>query len=169
MKLFYSPFHTFIHKVLVTAHEAGLWDELTFVPTYPYKNRQGEDQGDRYSLAPINPLNKVPTLVLDDGQVVWIDGTAPLGHRDQVVCDVARHQALLTEMPGHGDLVQRLTIDDQRADPGRDQHMCLDPSASRDPEVFQQHVARKDVARCEVLDCRSVANNRPRRSIVVCL
>ena len=35
VKLFYSPFHTFIHKVLVTIHEAGLWDEVTFVPTYP--------------------------------------------------------------------------------------------------------------------------------------
>lgn len=70
MKLFYSPFHTFIHKVLVTAHEAGLWDDITFVPTYPYKNRSGEDQGDKYSLAPINPLSKVPTLVLDDGQMV---------------------------------------------------------------------------------------------------
>ena len=71
MKLFYSPFHTFIHKVLVTAHEAGLWDEITFVPTYPFKNRDGEDQGDAYSLAAINPLSKVPTLALDDGQVVY--------------------------------------------------------------------------------------------------
>ena len=69
MKLFYSPFHTFIHKVLVTAHEAGLWDEITFVPTYPFKNREGEDQGDAYSIAALNPLNKVPTLALDSGQV----------------------------------------------------------------------------------------------------
>lgn len=71
MKLFYSPFHTFIHKVLVTIHEAGLWDDITFVATYPFKNRDGEDQGDNYSIAAINPLDKVPTLVLDDGQVVY--------------------------------------------------------------------------------------------------
>ena len=71
MKLFYSPFHTFIHKVLVTAYEVGLWDEITFVATYPYKNRDGEDQGDNYSIAAINPLDKVPTLVLDNGQVVF--------------------------------------------------------------------------------------------------
>ena len=71
MKLFYSPFHTFIHKVLVTAHEAGLWDDLTFVPTYPFKNREGEDQGDAYSIAALNPLDKVPTLALDSGQVVY--------------------------------------------------------------------------------------------------
>jgi glutathione S-transferase len=71
MKLFYSPFHTFIDKVLVTAHEAGLWDEITFVPTYRYKNRKGEDQGDRYSIAALNPLDKVPTLALDSGQVIY--------------------------------------------------------------------------------------------------
>ncbi|MGI9228910.1 MAG: hypothetical protein ACR2P9_03525, partial [Gammaproteobacteria bacterium] len=61
MRLFYSPFHSFIHKVLVTIHEAGLWDATTFVPTYPFKNRDGEDQGDRYSIKAINPLGKVPT------------------------------------------------------------------------------------------------------------
>jgi len=71
MRLFYSPFHTFVHKSLVVAHDAGLWEAITFVPTYPFKNRNGEDQGDRYSIAAINPLNKVPTLALDSGQVVY--------------------------------------------------------------------------------------------------
>jgi glutathione S-transferase len=71
MKLFYSPFHTFIHKVLVTAHEGDLWPQITFVPTYPFKNRAGEDQGDAYSISAINPLSKVPTLALDSGQVVY--------------------------------------------------------------------------------------------------
>lgn len=71
MKIFYSAFHSFIHKVLVTAHESGLWDDITFVPTYPFKNRQGEDQGDKYSIAALNPLDKVPTLALDSGQVVY--------------------------------------------------------------------------------------------------
>jgi glutathione S-transferase len=71
MRLFYSPFHTFIHKVLVTAHEAELWDDITFVATYPFKNSQGEDQGNAYSIAALNPLDKVPTLALDDGQIVF--------------------------------------------------------------------------------------------------
>jgi glutathione S-transferase len=71
MRLFYSPFHTFIHKVLVTIHEAGLWDDTVFVPTYPFKNRDGEDQGDNYTIVALNPLDKVPTLALDDGQVVY--------------------------------------------------------------------------------------------------
>ena len=71
MRLFYSPFHTFIHKVLVSAHETGLWSDITFVATYPFKNRDGEDQGDAYSIAALNPLNKVPTLALETGQVVY--------------------------------------------------------------------------------------------------
>ena len=89
MKLFYSPFHTFVHKVLVTAHEVGLWDDIIFVATYPFKNRDGEDQGDNYSIAAINPLDKVPTLALDDGQVVYasqalaecLDSRSKSGHR----------------------------------------------------------------------------------------
>jgi glutathione S-transferase len=63
MKLFYSPIHGFIHKVLVTAHEAGVWDRIDFVPIYPMR--------DGYSIAAINPLHKVPTLALADGTVLY--------------------------------------------------------------------------------------------------
>lgn len=71
MRLFYSPFHKFIHKALVVAHEVGLWDKLVFVPTYPFNNLKGEPQGDKYSIAALNPLGKVPTLALDDGTVIY--------------------------------------------------------------------------------------------------
>lgn len=71
MKLFYSPFHSFIHKALVAAYEAGVHDRLTCVPTFPFRNTNGEDVRGQYSLAPINPLDKVPTLALDDGQVIF--------------------------------------------------------------------------------------------------
>ena len=37
MKLFYSPIHGFIHKVLVVAHEAGIIDQIQRVPTYPMR------------------------------------------------------------------------------------------------------------------------------------
>ena len=50
--------------------ELGLWDDVIFVPTYPFFNRAGEFQDDNYSIAPINPLDKVPTLILDDGRAV---------------------------------------------------------------------------------------------------
>lgn len=71
MRLLYSPFHRFIHKVLITAHEAGFWDDITFIATSPFNNSAGEDQGDAYSIAALNPLDKVPTPVLDTGQVVY--------------------------------------------------------------------------------------------------
>lgn len=63
LKLFYSPIHGFIHKVLVVAHEAGLWDRLEFVPIFPMR--------DGFSVAAINPLHKVPTLALPDGTVLY--------------------------------------------------------------------------------------------------
>jgi glutathione S-transferase len=71
VKLFYSPFHGFIHKTLVVLHESGLWERTEFVPTYPYRNRAGEFQGQRYSIAALNPLDKVPTLALDDGSILF--------------------------------------------------------------------------------------------------
>lgn len=71
MRLFYSPFHTFIHKALVTAHECGHWDNIDFVATFPFKNLEGEDQGDAYDISAINPLGKVPTLAIDTGQVIY--------------------------------------------------------------------------------------------------
>ena len=87
MKLFYSPFHTFVHKVLVTAHECGHWDHMERIATFPFKNNQGEDCGDSYDISPLNPLDKVPTLVTDDGQSVfgsqaiceYLDSTARTG------------------------------------------------------------------------------------------
>lgn len=63
MKLFYSPIHDFIHKSVVVADEVGVWDQIEEVAVYPRKPG--------YSIAAINPLSKVPTLVLDDGTVLF--------------------------------------------------------------------------------------------------
>ena len=71
MWIFYSPFHTFVHKVLVTAHECGHWDDITLVPTFPFKNNDGEDQGDAYTLSRLSPLDKVPLLAAGDGTVIY--------------------------------------------------------------------------------------------------
>jgi len=67
MELFCSPFHTFIHKVLVTAHECGLWEDIDFIATFRFKNLDREDQGEAYSIQAINPLNNMPTLATDSG------------------------------------------------------------------------------------------------------
>ncbi len=110
MKLFYSPFHNFIHKVLVTIHECGQWDNVEFVGTYPFKRKDGSDGGAGYSLIALNPLNKVPTLATDDGMVLYgsqaiveyIDSLAPGGRK------------LYPEPgPARWDAVRRLGLADQ--------------------------------------------------------
>lgn len=109
MKLFYSPFHSFIHKALVTIHEAGLWDQMTFVPTYPFRNRNGEDQGDAYSISAINPLGKVPTLTLDNGQAIY-------GSQAIVECIDAMSQSGKKLFPNNGparwEALTRMAIGD---------------------------------------------------------
>lgn len=75
MKLFYSPFHSFAHKALIVAHEAGLWDKITFVPTFPFRNLDKEFVTGQYDLSQIAPLNKVPCLALEDGSVLYASQT----------------------------------------------------------------------------------------------
>ncbi len=109
MKLFYSPFHSFIHKVLVTAYEAGLWEQITFVPTYPFKNRDGVDQGDRYTIAKLNPLDKVPTLVAGDGQVIY-GSQAIVEYLD--TNGISGHSLYPPEGPDRWDAITRLALCD---------------------------------------------------------
>jgi hypothetical protein len=49
--------------VLATAHECGHWDRLERFATYPFKNGEGEDQGDAYDISALNPLDKVRPAV----------------------------------------------------------------------------------------------------------
>jgi len=71
MKLFYSPFHNFIHKVLVVAHEAGVAETLERVPTFPFLNCEGQWVSGQYDISMLNPLAKVPFLTLDDGTALY--------------------------------------------------------------------------------------------------
>lgn len=108
IKLFYSPFHTFVHKVLVTAHECGHWDNIEFIATFPFKNLDGEDQGFAYDLTAINPLNKVPTLVTETGQAIY---------GSQAVCEYLDATATARRMypdpgPKRWDAVTRLATGD---------------------------------------------------------
>ncbi|MEE8307003.1 MAG: glutathione S-transferase family protein [Gammaproteobacteria bacterium] len=71
MKLFYSPFHSLVHKSLVVIQEKGLVDQVTLVPTFPFRNTQMEDCRGLYPLTELNPLGKVPTLALEDGTALY--------------------------------------------------------------------------------------------------
>ena len=98
MKLFYTPIHLFAHKVLITAHEVGVADQIEQVAVYPF--REG------YDITAINPLNKVPTLTLDDGPmkgkalfgsqciVEYLDSLAPSGRALYPASGPARWNAL---------------------------------------------------------------------------
>lgn len=120
MKLFYSPIHAFAHKVLITAHEAGVADQIETVAVYPF--REG------YDITAINPLNKVPTLVLDDGTalygsqaiVEYLDSLAPGGRALYPAPGPARWDALrrLALADTLFETVTLLTTDNDYSDDG---------------------------------------------------
>jgi len=65
MLLFHTSTSPFVRKVLVAAHELGLADriETHFLRPSPLEPSA--------ELSQHNPLSKIPTLVLDDGQVLY--------------------------------------------------------------------------------------------------
>jgi glutathione S-transferase len=65
MKIFYSATSPFVRKCLICAHELGLFDRLELVPAAAHPVDR-----DR-SLVAVNPLGKVPTLVTDEGAVLY--------------------------------------------------------------------------------------------------
>jgi len=64
MKLTFSPASPFARKVRIAAIELGLIDKIEFVPTAVVPG-QANDEYTR-----INPLKKLPALILDNGDVV---------------------------------------------------------------------------------------------------
>ena len=65
MKLHWSPRSPFVRKVMIVAHELGLNDRITCVRTVAASTKPHAE------LMRDNPLSKIPTLVLDDGAVIY--------------------------------------------------------------------------------------------------
>jgi glutathione S-transferase len=65
MKLHWSPRSPFVRKVMIVVHELGLVDRITSVRTVVATTRP------HLPLMQENPLSKIPTLVLDDGTVLY--------------------------------------------------------------------------------------------------
>ncbi len=65
MELWYAPTSPFARKVRVAAHELGVADAIQLAEVDPWTDPR---------LRNLNPLAKVPTLVLDDGEIVWESG-----------------------------------------------------------------------------------------------
>ena len=65
MKLFYSQTSPFVRKCLVTAHELGLAQRLELLPAVAHPVNRDRSVVDK------NPLGKIPTLVTDEGAVLF--------------------------------------------------------------------------------------------------
>ena len=65
MKLHWSPRSPFVRKVMIVANERGIADRLHCVRTV------AEMTTPHAELMKDNPLSKIPTLVLDDGMVLY--------------------------------------------------------------------------------------------------
>jgi glutathione S-transferase len=65
MKLHWSPRSPFVRKVMVAAHELSLVDRIRTVRTVVAMQKPARE------LLPENPLGKIPTLVLEDGTVLY--------------------------------------------------------------------------------------------------
>jgi len=65
MKLHWSPRSPFVRKVMIVAHETGLADRLACVRTVVAMAKPHAE------LMTENPLSKIPTLVLDDGTILY--------------------------------------------------------------------------------------------------
>lgn len=63
MKLYYAPASPFVRKVNVLAMETGLDKQVEWLGTNPW---QAEE-----ALISENPLSKIPTLITDDGMVLY--------------------------------------------------------------------------------------------------
>jgi glutathione S-transferase len=68
MLLHWSPRSPFVRKVMVAAHELGLVDQLELRRTVVEMAKPNPE------LLPDNPLSRIPTLVLDDGTVLYDSG-----------------------------------------------------------------------------------------------
>lgn len=65
MKLHWSPRSPFVRKVMVFAHEAGLAGRIETVRTQVAMTQANPD------LMRVNPIGKIPTLITDDGMVLY--------------------------------------------------------------------------------------------------
>jgi glutathione S-transferase len=138
MKLHWSPRSPFVRKVMIVAHERGLVDRIVCVRTVAAMTKP------HAALMQDNPLSKIPTLVLDDGSVLYdspviceyLDG---LGGAPRLFPaePAARFAALRRQALGDGflDLLVALRNERERAHPSEVQ---MASTAVRKAAVLQR-------------------------------
>jgi glutathione S-transferase len=65
LKLYHSPTSPYVRKCMISAHELGIVSRLTLVPAAPHPVNRDPN------VVASNPLGKVPTLVTDEGTVLY--------------------------------------------------------------------------------------------------
>jgi len=80
MKLTYSPQSPFARKVRAAAIELGLEDRIVLEYAEVVPSRKNVDYADA-----VNPLRKLPALILDDGETVLVDSTVICEYLDDLV------------------------------------------------------------------------------------
>ena len=83
VKLYHTTTSPFVRKVLVAAHELGLADRIELAFLRPVPTRADPE------LSKVNPLNKIPALVLDDGSVLY-DSSVIVEYLSSLAWDGAR-------------------------------------------------------------------------------
>lgn len=65
MKIFYSAASPYVRKCLVAAHELGLRERIELLPSAAHPVNRDQ------TIVAHNPLGKVPTLITDEGSVLY--------------------------------------------------------------------------------------------------
>ncbi len=101
MKLFYSPTSPYVRKCLVCAHEVGLVGRVELPPAAP--NPVNRDR----ALVALNPLGKLPTLLTDEGVVLY---------DSRVICEYFDSLAGGSLIPAAGPARWSVLVDQSLAD-----------------------------------------------------
>ena len=148
MKLFYSETSPFVRKVMVLIHEAAI-SGITLEPVAGHAVEPGTMPVDQ------NPLGKIPTLVTDDGQVIF---------DSRVICQWldAQHGGarLYPEAPARWDVLRREALADGLLDAAllARYENALRPEALRWADWTRGQMGKIDAALDEMeRDCASFA------------
>jgi glutathione S-transferase len=122
MKLFYAATSPFVRKCLVSAHELGLRERLELVSAAPHPVNR-----DRMLVAS-NPLGKIPTLITDEGTVLY---------DSRVICDYLNALADGPLIPPQGPARWRVLVDQALADGVMDAAVLVRYESAARPEKLR--------------------------------
>jgi glutathione S-transferase len=88
MQLHWSPKSPYVRKVMIAAHELGVVNQLDLVRSVAAMLKPNP------ALMEVNPLSKIPALVLDDGSTLW---------DSVVICEYLNARAAGPLFPAAGD------------------------------------------------------------------